>query len=196
MARAIPRWLPNSISLLRVLLVPIWVLFAEAANAVATRDGDATVHRAGAASVLLAIGASDILDGWLARRFGLQSRLGAALDAIADKLTQVVLFAYLALRTGPAFAPVPLWFLGILIGRDGLLLFGFFVLRRRCGAVETEHCLHGRISSLLLFVLLVLVSAGIAAELLMPLLAISAAVAVTSTMLYFRRGIGQFRSAR
>lgn len=191
-AHAVPSWLPNAISMLRVLLVAVWVMFAETANQAGEAGRSAGDSRGWAAVVLLTIGFSDVLDGWLARRFGLQSQLGETLDAIADKLAQVVLFTYLALRTGPAFPAVPLWFLGLLIARDVLLLLGYLSIRRRHGVVDAEHRLHGKASSLLLFVLLVAYSAGAPDDLRIPLLVAATALFTVSTALYVQHGIRQF----
>jgi len=68
------RHIPNIISILRILLViPVVMLLLD--------------QRYGAALLLFAIaGISDGVDGFLAKRFGWQSRLGSILDPLADKL--------------------------------------------------------------------------------------------------------------
>jgi len=185
---AIPRWLPNAISALRIAMVPGWVVCAEIANRTAADGGDHVPWRHGAAVVLVAIGLSDVVDGTLARRFHLQSRLGATLDAVADKLAQVVLFTYLALRTGPAFAAVPWWFLALLIARDAVLLVGWCVVRWRAGAVHVVHEAHGKLTSLFLFGLLLACSFGFDASSLTVPLVLLAAWTAASAALYVRDG--------
>lgn len=66
------RHLPNAISLLRLAAVPVllWLAFNQ----------DQRVF----AWLILAAGLTDVLDGWLARRFGWTSALGALLDSISD----------------------------------------------------------------------------------------------------------------
>ncbi|MBI5850252.1 MAG: CDP-alcohol phosphatidyltransferase family protein [Planctomycetes bacterium] len=184
--RTIPRWLPNAISALRIALVPVWVWAAELANGGA-------VGNCLAVAVLVAIGISDLADGWLARRFGLQSRVGATLDAVADKLAQVVLVTWLALRSGQAFEPLPLWFLGLLIARDLLLLAGVLVIRARAGKVEVEHEVHGKAASVLLFVMLLAFSAGYGREVTLPLLLLIAGLVAWSTVRYVVVGLRQLR---
>ncbi|MCC6783730.1 MAG: CDP-alcohol phosphatidyltransferase family protein [Planctomycetes bacterium] len=186
---SIPRWLPNAISALRIALVPAWVWAAELTSRGALGHGPVV-------AILLAIGISDLVDGDLARRFGLTSRVGATLDAIADKLAQVVLVTWLALRSSPAFDPIPLWFLGLLIARDGVLLIGLLLLRARHGKVEVEHEFHGKAASVLLFVMLVVASAGHGRELTLPLLLAIALLVSWSTCRYVRRGFAQERAAR
>ena len=67
--------IPNVISFLRLACLPLflWLLFA--------RD-----NRAGAACLLLAIGATDWVDGYIARRYHQVSTLGKVLDPVADRL--------------------------------------------------------------------------------------------------------------
>ena len=88
---AVPGWLPNAISCLRILLVPVWVVLAEAAN----RSGEAAdamaAQRGLAVATLLAIGLSDVVDGFLARRFHLQILQGFALPPFLDEAPNGVL---------------------------------------------------------------------------------------------------------
>lgn len=64
--------LPGLLSLLRVPLAVIFALVVDRPFA--------------ALAVLVAAGSADVLDGWVARRYGLSTATGAALDPIADKL--------------------------------------------------------------------------------------------------------------
>ena len=73
--------LPNMLSFLRLLLIPLIVYLFE------------TDQYWWAFGMLLLSGATDVVDGWIARTFHLVSDFGKALDPIADKLTQIaVLF--------------------------------------------------------------------------------------------------------
>lgn len=71
--------------------------------------------------VLVVAAGSDLLDGWLARRFG-PSRLGAVLDPITDKLFMIAAFAMLAASR----ALTPLEILGVLL-RDLLTPLGWLL---------------------------------------------------------------------
>lgn len=70
---------PNALSLGRLLCVPLflWLLFG--------RD-----NRAGAAWLLAALGATDWVDGYIARRFDQVSTVGKVLDPTADRVLLVV----------------------------------------------------------------------------------------------------------
>jgi cardiolipin synthase len=180
------RWLPNAITLLRIALVPLWLHHAFGLRRAALLG--LPVEHALAALTFACIGASDLVDGMLARRWDVRTRLGAVLDAVADKLAQVVAVTFLSLWTSPAFAPLPLWLLGTLVARDALLGGGLIVAHLRQRRVDVEHRWHGKASSFLLFSLLVAVSAGLRGP-AVPL--VSAAVVLLvlgSTADYLRSG--------
>lgn len=146
------------------------------------------------AVILVVLGLSDVLDGWLARRFRLTSRFGATLDAVADKLAQVAFVTYFAWRGAPAFQPLPLWFWGLIFGRDVVLAIGYLVLRRRHGTVDTEHEVHGKIASVLLFLVVLGVSAGAPAMAVNVAVWATTAVVVFSTLGYVRAGFAALRA--
>jgi len=101
--------LANLITSVRLLaLVPLYLLIVQ----------DTVAARWAALAVLGVAGLSDILDGWVARRFGLTSRFGAFLDLVADRLlTMVSLIALLTVGALPGW-----WALA------GLVLVGRFVV--------------------------------------------------------------------
>lgn len=199
-SHGIPAWLPNAISVVRILLVPIWVLCAEVSrDAFLADDLDrAACWRTTTLAVLLTIGASDVVDGFLARRFGLTSHTGATLDALADKLAQVGLLLFFTLRAAPAFPSTPIWFLIVIFGRDLLLGLGWLVLRRRLqgATIAVVHKLHGRLASVLLFALLVLLTAAAPVAWIDPLLWAITIIVVASTTDYVRDGFAQARESR
>lgn len=107
------RHLPNLISALRiVLVVPLLATIL--------------LGRYEAALVIAAVaGISDGVDGWLARRFHWQSRLGSMLDPVADKLMLVgcmVVLAYLD--------EVPRWLVVLVVARDAVIALGALAWHR------------------------------------------------------------------
>lgn len=98
-------WLPNLLTLLRLLLTPLVVNFILVRN-----------YRA-ALFALVVAGFTDALDGWLARRFRWSSRLGALVDPLADKLLLVA--SYLAMA---ASGLAPVWLAALIVARDAAIL--------------------------------------------------------------------------
>ena len=135
------RHLPNGISCLRIALVaPLIVLVLQ--------------QRFAAALVVGAVaGLSDGVDGFLARRFGWRSRLGAFLDAAADKLMLVGVYLALAHIGRIAFALA--W---LVLARDLVIVVGALLFRLIVGGFEARPSLWSKATTLaqILFVLLVL----------------------------------------
>lgn len=97
--------IPNLITLGRVILVPIvfWLLL----------NGELQA----AFLAFVVAGVSDAVDGFLAKRFGWETELGAYLDPIADKLLIVCVFIALGV-TGR----LPSWLVIIVVSRDVLIV--------------------------------------------------------------------------
>lgn len=77
----------------------------------------------------IAIGLTDVADGFIARRFQASSRLGAYLDPIADKLLLSGMFVTLLIA-----GLMHTWLAVIVLGRDVLILLvaaGFYLAKRR-----------------------------------------------------------------
>jgi len=106
---------PNALSLLRLIAVPVFVWMVLGPH-----------WDLAAVAVLVVSGATDWLDGALARRLGQYSRLGELLDPLADRLTILAVVIALAARH-----IVPWWLAGLLLLRDLLLWTLMPLLRSR-----------------------------------------------------------------
>ncbi|MGN6332643.1 MAG: CDP-alcohol phosphatidyltransferase family protein [Motilibacteraceae bacterium] len=104
---------PNALSLLRLVGVPVflWLILAH--------------HDGWALAVLMVSGATDYLDGKLARRWNQMTRLGQLLDPLADRLYILATLVGLTIRN-----ILPLWLTVLIVGRDVLLAGTLPVLRR------------------------------------------------------------------
>ena len=85
------RTVPNLISLIRLLCVPVFVYLLLGAD------------RPLAAGVLLAVlGATDWVDGWIARRYDQGSSIGKVLDPVADRILLIAAAMVLLIEIGRA----------------------------------------------------------------------------------------------
>lgn len=102
--------IPNLITLGRVILVPVvfWLLVTSQMEA--------------AFLVFVVAGVSDAVDGYLAKRFGWATELGAYLDPLADKLLIVCIFVALGVR-----GELPSWLVIGVVSRDILIVIGIFL---------------------------------------------------------------------
>ncbi|MDQ1744176.1 MAG: hypothetical protein QOE23_2515 [Pseudonocardiales bacterium] len=114
-SRPVVLTVPNLLSFSRLLGVPLflWLLLGPHA------DGWALV-------ILMLSGITDWADGVLARKLDQQSRLGALLDPVADRLYILATLVGLVLRH-----VIPLWLAVLIIGRDLALAATLPALRRR-----------------------------------------------------------------
>jgi phosphatidylglycerophosphate synthase len=90
-------------------------------------------RREGAALVLVAMVATDALDGLLARRTGRVTALGKILDPVADKVAIDSLLALLALR-----GEFPAWALAVIVIRDVAIFCGAIVVARRTAVMPSS----------------------------------------------------------
>jgi len=129
------RYLPNTLSILRMLMVVpvVWSL--------------ANGRFAMALGLFAAAGLSDALDGAIAKRWGWSSRLGALLDPAADKL--LVLGTYTTLAVSQR---VPWWLVGLMFGRDIVIVTGAAIYRWRIGPFVIQPALSSKITTGLLIV--------------------------------------------
>lgn len=101
----------------------------------------------GRLGILAAAAASDMVDGLLARRTGRQTRLGAAMDPIADKA-----FLVTALITIAGDERVPRWTLPLLLGRDIGVAAGAAILSARGVPLSMSARSAGKVVTWLQFV--------------------------------------------
>jgi cardiolipin synthase len=124
---------PNVITLIRLCLLPVflWLLFAQE-------------NRAAAAALLAALGATDFLDGYIARHFHQVSELGKILDPVADRLLFFVAVAGIMVD-----GSVPVWFAVAVLLREVLVAGGTLVLAAK-GVRRIDVTWYGKAYTLLL----------------------------------------------
>jgi cardiolipin synthase len=136
------RTVPNAVTLLRLLLMPV------CAYLLAT-------GRYGWGLVLTAVvGSTDWVDGWLARRYGQVSRVGQLLDPLADRLLIASVAIALVVR-----GVVPWPAAVLLVARDLVLLAGWPLLKRR-GIEPPEVIFLGKAATLVLLLALPVLTLG------------------------------------
>lgn len=130
--------LPNLITGFRIALV--WPVFW----LVSSGDFAAALFLAAIAGI------SDAVDGYLAKRFGWESRLGGLLDPLADKL--LLLAGFLALTL---IGDLPAWLLTLVIGRDVVIVCGAVAYHNLIGPFKAQPSGLSKLTTLvqILFVL-------------------------------------------
>ncbi|HYS44929.1 MAG TPA: CDP-alcohol phosphatidyltransferase family protein, partial [Rhizomicrobium sp.] len=124
------RHLPNLLSALRLLAAPFAAYLIVAA------------HDTAALLTFAAAGASDGLDGFIARRWGVTSGFGAWLDPAADKLLMLLCFTALF-----AVGMTPLWLLALVVARDLGIAAGWLLIKLLALPVATSAVFLGKLST-------------------------------------------------
>lgn len=109
--------IPNVLTLFRLLLIPIYVVIF---------FSDIAYSNLWAFFVVLLAGASDIIDGYIARRYRLTTELGAMLDPLADKLMMLAVFLSLLIS-----ARISVWAGLAIIIRDVGMIIGSAIFHFR-----------------------------------------------------------------
>lgn len=177
------RNIPNALSVVRILMIPlfVWLLFNE--------------HTTLAGLTLVASGATDLLDGVLARRYGWITDIGKVLDPLADKLTQaavsVSLMVYLS----------DYWYLfAILIVKDAIMVVLSSRLWLRGVRIEGAN-MFGKVSTAVYYAAMILIVfwPGIPNWLTVALIGVSVACALVAFAMYvpaYREYNAQARDAK
>lgn len=128
---------PNALSLLRLVLVPVFavVFFQPGPNA----------HPC-AALVYLAAFLTDIADGWIARHFNQISKLGRILDPMADKLMTFTVIICITVDE-----VIPLWAVIVFFCKELSMAIGGYIMYRKLGDVIPSNWL-GKLSTGVFFV--------------------------------------------
>jgi len=163
---------PNALSFLRLLLVPVFAVLI-----VNGQDGWAL-------AVLAVSGASDYLDGNLARRWNQVTRLGQVLDPFADRLYILTTLFGLAYR-----GLIPWWLVIVLVARDVTMVVTLPFLAKLGHSALPVHFLGKAGTFCLLYAFPLLLLGEVSSTLSMVVGALGWAFALWGTGLYWWSGI-------
>lgn len=131
--------IPNIISFFRILLIPIFIYFYFAEKYLI------------AAIILATSGLSDVVDGFIARKFNMISKFGKIIDPIADKLTQASIGISLTIKHTELFPVLILFCI-----KETLMLIGTIILFKH-NLRPAEAKWWGKLGTVMIFVLLCVV---------------------------------------
>lgn len=130
--------IPNLLSLLRLMMIPLFVwLYLHG-------------YESWTAIVLILSGVTDVVDGFIARHFGQISDIGKAIDPVADKLTQAAMLLCLMSRHPMMIVP----FVLLAVKEVFAAVSGLLVIRRAGYVPGAEW--HGKLTTLMLYGMMIL----------------------------------------
>lgn len=139
--------LANKITITRILLIPVFILFAVYYGRGVEQGTPEEWQRWAAVIVFIVASVTDCLDGWVARYWEKSSRLGAVLDPIADK--GLLLSAIITLSLSKWTIAFPLWFPVLVIARDAVVLTGCALVKYFNGHLDVHPTWTGKIATAL-----------------------------------------------
>lgn len=161
--------LPNLLSFFRLCLIPVivWLYIFK-------QDYLWTVL------ILLLSGATDIIDGFIARRFNMVSNVGKAFDPIADKLTQIVVLICLVIHFPYMLIPL----IVLVIKEIMAAVLGLLVIKKT--SVVMGAVWHGKLTTVMLYCMMLihLIWNNIPRVASDVLVAVCTAMMLTSAVLY------------
>ena len=128
--------IPNMLTILRFILIPFIVVFIAFNNYIA------------AFVVLTISGITDILDGFIARKFNFITNFGKLIDPLADKTTQISVLVTLAFKD-----IIPFWILIIVFLKEFLMISGASFLYGKELVVSSKW--YGKLTTVLFYVAIV-----------------------------------------
>lgn len=133
--------IPNILSFIRLLLVPVYVYIYLSATE--------NVHYVIAGAIMIVSCLTDMIDGMIARKFNMHSVLGQVLDPLADKVTQFALIVCLVVRY-----PILWIMIGLFVVKE-LYQFIAMLVAAKKGKMLTGALYSGKICTTILFISLI-----------------------------------------
>lgn len=162
---------PNILSIVRLLMIPIivWLYCGKREYGIAT-------------VVILLSGATDIVDGFIARKFNMVSDLGKILDPIADKVTQIAVIICLTFKYKLMLAIVVLFAVKEMI----MGVMGYITLKKKDQVNGAKW--YGKLNTVVLYavMMLLILIPDMSQALVNMLIIICACMMLLSLLLYVR----------
>ena len=125
--------IPNILTICRILLIPcIIVMLIQEKYDIAI-------------ILFISSGITDILDGYVARKFNIVSDIGKLLDPFADKITQISILIFLSLNE-----MIPIWILLIVLFKEFMMIAGASFLYGREHIVDSKW--YGKLSTVIFYI--------------------------------------------
>lgn len=135
--------IPNMLSIFRLCMVPVFII--------SFFNADDDKPRYAALIVYIIAQGTDALDGYIARKFNMITRLGRILDPLADKMMSFTVLVCLAIQT-----PMLWWVVGIYFLKESMMGIGALVLYKRVTDVPSSNWL-GKLSTVYFYCMFIVV---------------------------------------
>lgn len=137
--------IPNILTISRFFLVPIyiWAFFSP----------DIEKNLLVSTAVFIVAGITDLLDGYIARKYNMVTKWGTALDPLADKLMQITVVICLTIG-----GYIPLWLPIVIIIKEGLMILGGLFLYLKGEKMVVPANRYGKLATVVFYLGVFLIS--------------------------------------
>lgn len=166
--------IPNILSFIRLLMVPVFIF-------VFFKDYPDNIYAA--LFIFLLAGATDILDGYLARRNNWITNLGKLLDPFADKLMQLSALVCLYVKQ-----IVPIWIVGLFAVKESVMIFGALLVLRKTKVTVMANKF-GKAATAVFYamiVALILLNSVLSASVITVMCLVTFAVTIIAMIIYIK----------
>jgi cardiolipin synthase len=136
--------IPNTLTVIRFFLVPIFII-------VFFSPSEASLQYA--VYIFIAAGISDVLDGYIARRYKLITKWGQVMDPLADKLMQLTVLICFTVKE-----IIPIWGVVIIGLKELLMICGSLYLYLRKQKMVIPANKYGKFDTLIFYVAIIFVA--------------------------------------
>lgn len=168
--------IPNIITMFRIFLVPIFLMVFHS-------NMENRILLSGL--IFLLAGISDILDGYIARRFNMGSKLGAALDPFADKLMSFAVLISFAIAE-----LIPMWVIVLILLKEAIMILGGVFLYFREENIVIPSNLSGKAATVALYASILSIALNFPMDISATLLIITVVLNVLAFINYLKIFLG------
>ncbi|WP_066504490.1 CDP-diacylglycerol--glycerol-3-phosphate 3-phosphatidyltransferase [Abyssisolibacter fermentans] len=163
--------IPNILTTIRFILIPIYVLiffsYMEYSVIYAT-------------CIFILAGITDVLDGYIARKYDMITKWGTILDPLADKLTLITVIVCLYIKNY-----LPFWVLVFIVIKELLMIFGGFFLFCHMDKTVIPANKYGKLSTLTFYIVIFIIAFDISKNLNYFIITIAVLIALFAFINYF-----------
>ena len=139
--------LPTKITFIRIILTPIIIFLILINHEKIQEFGLKSSHTYWILTLFSIAIISDIVDGYLSRKFNLITRLGSFLDPIADKI--LIISTTLVLTYVDCGNPLPIYYTTLIVARESIQISGAISIGIISGDITIKHHWTGKIATFL-----------------------------------------------
>ena len=184
--------LPTKITFIRIILTPIIIFLILIHHEKIQEFGLESSHIYWILTLFSIAIISDIVDGYLSRKFNLITRLGSFLDPIADKI--LIISTTLVLTYVDCGNPLPIYYTSLIVARESIQISGAISIGIISGDITIKHHWTGKIATFLQILMVYCSLTLESVSFCFSLSLLTSFFAIWSAIMYIHNGLVQLPS--